>query len=183
MTTTKILETPVYLDGGRRRLLGKITRLWADRGTATLKAVAVKKGGWFSRVRLFRAEAMELCDIGLCLKGRMHDLSVDTIDKEWVYLKKQRVQTRSGIVLGRISEVFFEEVYFTVVQIAIERRWLFFRLSSTLVSRQDIIDITPKVLIVEDAVVREKVGMHLWFQKEAALMTGQPQTQQAKGLK
>ena len=83
----------------------------------------------------------------------------------------QKVETKSGKYLGRVIHFDWDDISDLVQKLYVERRVLkFFAVKKYVIARSQILKITNKKIVVEDAVINEK--HRLLFESDVLPMRG-----------
>ncbi len=78
--------------------------------------------------------------------------------------KEQKVVTESGIYLGKVHDVLFDQAFMKLSHIDAVQKILFFPVRSHLISRDAIVELKKNKVIVKDVAIMEQ-GTSLAFQK------------------
>lgn len=172
ITSSTILGARLRLrsSAGKGAQLGFIKRMLVEPGKAQLAVLVVQRGRLFGTRFCVEARNLEAVRGRLYVSGE--NMSVDTVDSEWIKLEGLAVYTKSGVYLGHIEDVYYDPMNFMVTQLEVAKRVVFMPIMRLLIGREDIIDITKKHVIVQDAVMEEVDGVPAVLQKTTTL---QPQ--------
>lgn len=154
-----ILGMPVHEEGSRLPI-ARLDLPIINVDTGKIEAFFVLISGGFLPARRLVLPVADIARFGARVTVRSSEVFCEPTDviriasllSDSRRLLQQRMQTVSGVYLGRAADVQFETLHF-MLQWIFPRRWYGW---GTPVSTSSVLEVTPQAVIVRDAVVPDK---------------------------